>query len=310
MGLTLVLWDGRYELYINAASGCSAPHRTPKPLVDKDGRVVAVLSGQPKDEEDWAGVTSDAFDAMMKEAAEMSFSDEQLNHRRGYFPAVGVGASFGGGQRAPGNLDHPPPNRRALDRLLKRPSIVRIAGFANRAFQMFAPKVHKFYEDELGKLFAEDPNLRKNFKGSVFPTITLNLGNQVACFPHTDSANLAWGWCAITALGAFNPKKSAHLILWDLGLVIKFPSGSTILIPSAILEHSNVCIQPGESRASLTQYAAGGLFRWVSNSFMSDKALNKQDPELFAQLDAKRTNRWMHGLDMWSKISDFAPRTE
>ncbi|KAJ7624191.1 hypothetical protein B0H17DRAFT_1151319 [Mycena rosella] len=53
----------------------------------------------------------------------------------------------------------------------------------------------------------------------------------------------AWGWCSITALGDFDPNKGGHLILWDLRLAIRFPPGSTILIPSALLHHSNVAIQ-------------------------------------------------------------------
>ncbi|TDL13952.1 hypothetical protein BD410DRAFT_817250 [Rickenella mellea] len=293
MGLTLVPWDGR----------------TPKPLVDSENRVLGVLAGQPKDE-GWAGVATDAFDAIQDERGRMSFSDKQVNHRRGDFPAVGVGVSYGGGQRAPGNLDHSELNRRALNRLLNRRSIIRIAGFGNRAFQMFAPKLHSFYETELSHLYAENPSLRQNFKGSVFPAITINLGNQVACIPHTDSANLAWGWCVITALGDFDPKRSGHLILWDLGLVVEFPPGSTILIPSAILRHSNVRLQPGESRSSVTQYAAAGLFRWVSNGFVSDKVLKASDPEAFAERDARRTCRWMKGLEMWSKLSDFTSQTE
>ncbi|KAJ7023915.1 hypothetical protein C8F04DRAFT_969588 [Mycena alexandri] len=51
--------------------------------------------------------------------------------------------------------------------------------------------------------------------------------------PHLDFGNLAWGWCVITALGRFNPDCRGHLILEDLKLVICFPPGSTILIPSA-----------------------------------------------------------------------------
>jgi hypothetical protein len=65
-------------------------------------------------------------------------------------------------------------------------------------------------------------------------------------FPHLDFANLAWGWCAITALGDFDPDKGGHLILWDLKLIIRFPPGSTILIPSTLIHHSNTSIHPHE----------------------------------------------------------------
>ncbi|KAJ7170365.1 hypothetical protein C8R43DRAFT_944883 [Mycena crocata] len=86
---------------------------------------------------------------------------------------------------------------------------------------------------------------------------------QFACTitaPHLDFANLAWGWCAITALGIFDPDLGGHLILWDLRLVIRFPPGSTVLLPSALIRPSNVAIRHHESRCSFTQYTAGGIF--------------------------------------------------
>ena len=52
---------------------------------------------------------------------------------------------------------------------------------------------------------------------------------------HTDPGNLLFGWCAITTLGNFDPTLGGHLVLWDLKLVIEFPLGSTILIPSVTL---------------------------------------------------------------------------
>ncbi|SJL00827.1 uncharacterized protein ARMOST_04141 [Armillaria ostoyae] len=61
-----------------------------------------------------------------------------------------------------------------------------------------------------------------------------------------------------------------HLVLWDLKLVIEFPPGSCILLPSALLEHSNLPIQDGEHRSSFVMYSAAGLFRWVENDMMSD----------------------------------------
>ncbi|PBK79757.1 hypothetical protein ARMGADRAFT_1040562 [Armillaria gallica] len=54
-----------------------------------------------------------------------------------------------------------------------------------------------------------------------------------------------------------------HDATLDLKLVIDFPPSSTILIPSAILKHSNMTIMRGERRYSFTQYSVGGLFHWV-----------------------------------------------
>lgn len=79
--------------------------------------------------------------------------------------------------------------------------------------------------------------------------------------------NLAFGWCAITALGDYDPTLGGHLVLWDLGIIIEFPPGSTILIPSACIKHSNISIQPHETRYSIVQYAAGDLFKWSAETF-------------------------------------------
>ncbi len=99
-----------------------------------------------------------------------------------------------------------------------------------------------------------------NWANSIFSCATFNFGPRTLCFRHTDSGNLPFGWCTITALGWFDPKRGGHLVLWDLKLIIDFPPGSTILIPSAILLHSNTAIAPGERRYSFTQYTSGGLF--------------------------------------------------
>ncbi|KAJ7355228.1 hypothetical protein DFH08DRAFT_690522, partial [Mycena albidolilacea] len=118
-------------------------------------------------------------------------------------------------------------------------------------------------------------SVRHNFPGSVFATCTFNFGPQTICTPHLDFANLAWGWCSITTLGDFDPDLGGHLILWDLRMVIRFPPGSTILIPSALIHHSNVPIQAHEYCSSFVQYTAGGLFRWVCNGFRTDENWGK-----------------------------------
>lgn len=99
------------------------------------------------------------------------------------------------------------------------------------------------------------------------------------------------------SFGFFDYKKGGHFVLWDLGLVIEFPPGYTILIPSAILRHSNVSIQEGERRYSITQYTAGSLFRYVYNDFQSDislKPLRTEADKEKIRRDAE--TRWEDGL--------------
>ena len=114
-------------------------------------------------------------------------------------------------------------------------------------------------------------------------------------------------FCPLTALGRFDHTKGGHLILANLKLYCQFPSGSTILIPSACVEHANTPIQEGETRLSLAQYAAGGLFRWVAYGFRSGTALLKtaagrKEKEMF---DREEGVRWMGGLALFSKASEL-----
>lgn len=85
---------------------------------------------------------------------------------------------------------------------------------------MWAPLLFAFYELQLGLLAAWNPSIRWNFPRSVFAACTFNFGPRAITAPHLDFANLAWGWCSITALGNFDPDVGGHLILWDLQLVI------------------------------------------------------------------------------------------
>ncbi|KAJ3004272.1 hypothetical protein NUW54_g4889 [Trametes sanguinea] len=109
-------------------------------------------------------------------------------------------------------------------------------------------------------------------------------------------------WCAITAFGTFDPQCSGHLVLWELRMVIEFPPGSTILISSAILTHSNTDLAPNERRYSLTQYTAGGLFRWVACGFQSARSAGKSTQDL----SEGGQERWREGIQLmshWSELS-------
>jgi hypothetical protein len=161
-------------------------------------------------------------------------SNERLHHSRARdsFPAIGHGLSHGGGQIEPGELCNNVSNTQLTDELLADPSFQRLTGFANCKsrlphaeerltwlsvlFAMWAPMLFAFYQAQMALLTAWNRALQWNFVGSVFAACTFNFGPRVICASHLDFANLSWGWCAVTALGDFNPDLGGHLILWDL----------------------------------------------------------------------------------------------
>jgi hypothetical protein len=154
----------------------------------------------------------------------------------------------------------------------------------------------------------QDKDLRRPYDSKVgaYPCRSFNFGDQSVSLPHVDHSNLAQGWCSITPLGSFDPKRGGHLVLWDVGLMVEFPPGSTALIPSALFKHSNTTLQTGETRLCITQYAAGGLFRWVNNDFMTERAWHKKaSKEQLRVRHAKQDSRWLEAAGMFTRLSEL-----
>lgn len=167
-------------------------------------------------------------------------------------------------------------------------------------FNQVAPRVREHYSDTLCTILEHDPRLTPNFNDNVFAAATFNLGPNVTTARHTDHMNYVSGWCGIIPLGNFNYHRSGLLVLWDLKLVIEFPPGTLIFIPSALLRHSNTPIGRGEERMSFTQFSAGGLFRWVDCGCKSKKEFEAEGNVL---PDGRA--RWLAGLarfDSWEQL--------
>ncbi|KAJ7104923.1 hypothetical protein C8R44DRAFT_639793, partial [Mycena epipterygia] len=161
-------------------------------------------------------------------------------------------------------------------------------------FANWAPNLYDFYVDYMGEFYSTNPHLRRPFLNGIWSAVTFNLGPMTCALGHCNFANLAFGWCAITALGFFDYTKGGHLILWDCKLVLEFPPGTTILIPSATIYHSNIAIASGEQRYSFTQYTAGGLFRRVEHGY-------KTEEEYFATLSPEEKEEKQLGLEWASE---------
>ncbi|KAH9855128.1 hypothetical protein C2E23DRAFT_724465 [Lenzites betulinus] len=263
-------------------------------MLDNKGRVFAVLAGAPRDASGWAEVNADVQKLFDEVRRSHKFKD--VSHRRGEYPSVTAGISYGGGQTQPGNLSQTSPPHEAADKLLANSSIKRLAGFGDAAFKLYAPRLYGYYSSTLDALLKRDKSLEPNFKKVAFAAATFNLGPQVATYVHTDHQNLPAGWCAVTAIGNFDPTKGGHLLLWDLKLMVEFPPGALILIPSAILRHSNTAVGSDERCYSFTQYSAGGLFRWVECGCQSLKKFK----DAGGAYSITGAERWLRGVGMWS----------
>jgi len=174
-------------------------------------------------------------------------------------------------------------------------------------FALWNPLVYSYYLRYLKTLFEKMPKLRRIFNRSIFPTAAFNFGPNVWTHKHRDVLNCPFGWCAIQALGRANPTKGGHLVLWELGLVVEFPPGSLVFIPSATLTHSNTPVAEGDVHASFTQYCPGGLFRFVDYGFRKEADLKKQDPAQYEEICRLRPERWKMGLDLLCKKDDLFP---
>ncbi|KAF9524445.1 hypothetical protein CPB83DRAFT_773766, partial [Crepidotus variabilis] len=280
-------------------------------ILDKEQRVIAVLAGTPTDV-CWPSVLKNSNhalqDALEQGLQDGTFSSTEMSHRRGEFYLLVDGISYGGGQKKPGNLKLTRKEEGLMDGLKNLPCIRRIAGFQDACFALYAPKLYVQYRTLLLKLYDREPGLRPNFPNiSIYPAFTLNLGPNTVTLDHTDKGNVAYGWCAITALGEYNPDLGGHLILFDLGLVIRFPPGSTALIPSGTFRHGNTPIAGDKSyRMSMTQYCAGGLFRWVKYGFRTAKALIEDEGKSSkAAIDGTISNRVAEALGLFSMFDEL-----
>ena len=144
---------------------------------------------------------------------------------------------------------------------------------------MSAPKLYEHYEKLVEDINAHHLEVCCPHAKSVFMATTLNLGDTVVTKRHRDTKNLANGFCAVVSLGNYDHKQGGHLVLHDLNLILEFPPGWVIFLPSACIIHSNIGISDDEWWSSITYYTAGGLFRWAAYGFQSEQDFEKHNPE-------------------------------
>ncbi|KAJ7880771.1 hypothetical protein B0H14DRAFT_3434322 [Mycena olivaceomarginata] len=251
-------------------------------ILDRKGHIIGVLIAPPLPGEDWDAVLKVATAAMREARDKMSFPAGAYHHRQAYtegegFPTSTHGFAFGGGREKVGNVKaSSAKNAAAMEELLDNPE---------PHFQTLCYPIFTDYHRNKQTLLRENPHLQWTFARSPFAAVTANLGPASVSPPHADFGG--------------------HLVCWDYELIIRFPPGCSILIPSAVVTHSNIPIQDGEEHFSLIQYSAGGLFRWVKNGFQSDCSwLESATAADVEQREAERKARSAAALKKFSLWKD------
>jgi hypothetical protein len=114
---------------------------------------------------------------------------------------------------------------------------------------------------------AYDPLALYPSKASVFSAATFQFGGPRGhtSVPGIPDRSDTGTWSILTALGTYAPFRGGHVIFWDLGLVITFPPGSSILVPAGLVRYSFVKVREHEHRYSLLQWSGAGITRWFRN---------------------------------------------
>ncbi|KAJ6511100.1 hypothetical protein C8R45DRAFT_921788 [Mycena sanguinolenta] len=270
--------------------------RLPRPILDSAGKVCGLYGGMPEEDDFMLSIHDAAVAAMEDARRQASPMPEELDHHQGTFVQVTGGNSFGGGQCRPGAMLNTAINTAIFVSLISHPAFQFFATFATELFASWAPNAFDFYVDYMTLFYQHYTNLAQPFKN----------GPRTCTRPHCDFNNLTFGWCAITALRKFDYTRGGHLVLWDCKLIIEFPPGCTILIPSAAILDLNIPIGLREHRYSFTQYTAGGLFQWVEQGFKSEEeyqaSLMAQEREEEAELGLRRAAA---GSDLFSTLAEL-----
>ncbi|KAJ7810666.1 hypothetical protein B0H13DRAFT_2384493 [Mycena leptocephala] len=263
-----------------------------RPILDSTDKIFGLFAGHPDDPDWMARVHDPAVQAMEEARANCAVSEARTFHRRGNFYALTSGNSYSGGQTEPGALVNGVINAAVLCCLLSNVAFIRIAGFATGVFANWAPNLFEYYVIHMRRFYTRYAHLKQPFLNGIWSACTFNLDPQTCALGHRDFANLAFGWCTITALGNFDHTK--------------VPPGTTVLIPSTALFHSNIPIATGERQYSFMQYTAGGIFRRIEHGFqLEEKYLESLSPAERAREREEAKTRWQMGAGLFSPLDEL-----
>ncbi|KAL0577957.1 hypothetical protein V5O48_004028 [Marasmius crinis-equi] len=287
-GFRHVQWDGR----------------TPMPIVDSTGRIISCLLGRPNDPTYDAALES-LFDEVIRITDERDFGQEGDSRRGQKFKAFNSGIAMPMGSKRPVNLSNGD-MAETLEHLMGHEGTKRLYYEYKDTLNESIDRLDELKaEEELTGTPSNTKPLKRNFPNSVFSCCTFNFGRNVWTYKHRDFFNWPFGWCFITALGRFDATKGGQLVLWELKLVIDFPAGATVAIPSAVVTHSNIPVAKGDMRSSFTEYSSGLIFRWRENGFRTEKELEKEDKKKYQDMLSRKEQAYLERVQLYSTLEEL-----
>ncbi|KAJ3858585.1 hypothetical protein EV359DRAFT_68898 [Lentinula novae-zelandiae] len=157
--------------------------KTPIPVLDQSGCIIAVLAGQPRS--DYEQDLLEAFKLFSDAGKEVGLGAMAVG---GGFPTFNVGVSMGMGSPVPVALN-PGFMVGILNCLVGTKAMLCMAAYQNvtAAFFLWAPRVYDQYKNMRNALRDKLPHLPDNFPGlSEFAAAAFNLGGNVWTFKHRD----------------------------------------------------------------------------------------------------------------------------
>ncbi|KAH8094958.1 hypothetical protein BXZ70DRAFT_865144, partial [Cristinia sonorae] len=169
------------------------------------------------------------------------------------------------------------------------------------AFDLYFPRLARFYDVTIKRMWAEHALMNTFFKDLPFAAQSLNLAQQAYATKHVDKMNLVFGICAILPFGLYNPRTSAQLVLTEPRLIIEIGPGDLFFFPSATIHHESIPMAAGEKRKSMIWYSAGSLFRWIKQGYQTAGTKNAAE-----QREAKKAGavRWEQAWKLFCNIKE------
>ncbi|KAJ7766824.1 hypothetical protein B0H16DRAFT_1717164 [Mycena metata] len=237
-------------------------------------KVVLILGGRARNGDWKTQIIDPATEACDIAKSSMQQSPEEIAAGTPKILTGSVGKTFNAGLLSPIGLqdEQRPPYATILNALVffqmfTGLAMLRLISYGNRLLEALVPAAFNTLDIEKDTFLQHDPKALYPCSSSVFSAATVEFG------PHLQATNRrhqAGSWSILVALGKYVGRLGGHIILWDLGLVVAFPPGSCILIPTGIIRYSFVKVRPHETRYSVVQWAGAGIGRWFGNGHRSD----------------------------------------